>query len=75
MIQRQRIVPGFVLIAVLSGYLAGGIGASVAVIILSLPPLAWAFDNRSGTFLVLAVLFVITVGIMVLLIALLALAS
>ena len=55
------------------GYGLGGTGVAVAVGILSLPALAWAYDNASGTFLVLATLFVLTVGIMVLLIALMAL--
>ena len=56
------------------GYDLGGTGVAVAVGILSLPALAWAYDNATGTFLVLATLFVLTVGIMVLLIALMALA-
>ncbi|MEG8030215.1 hypothetical protein QP178_18740 [Sphingomonas aurantiaca] len=56
------------------GYGLGGTGVAVAVGILSLPALAWAYDNATGTFLVLTSLFVLTVGIMVLLIALMALA-
>ena len=62
-----------VMSAVSVGYGLGGTGVAVAVGILSLPALAWAYDNASGTFLVLATLFVLTVGIMVLLIALMAL--
>ncbi|MES3109232.1 hypothetical protein [Sphingomonas aurantiaca] len=56
------------------GYGLGGTSVAVAVGILSLPALAWAYDNATGTFLVLATLFVLTVGTMVLLIALMALA-
>jgi hypothetical protein len=55
------------------GYGLGGTSVAVAVGILSLPALAWAYDNATGTFLVLATLFVLTVGTMVLLIALMAL--
>ncbi len=56
------------------GYGVGGTSVAVAVGVLALPALAWAYDNASGTFLILATLFVLTVGIMVLLIALMALA-
>ena len=55
-----------------AGYIFGGTSVAIAVAILALPPIAWAFDNDSGTFLILATLFVITIGIMVLLIALMA---
>ena len=60
------------LLALIVGYCFGGTGVAVALGVLLLPVLAWGFDNDSGTFLVLATLFVIAVGVMVLLIALLA---
>ena len=60
------------LLTLIIGYRFGGTGVAVALGFLALPALAWAFDNASGTFLVLATLFVITIGIMVLLIALMA---
>jgi len=60
------------LLALVAGYGFGGTSVAVALGILSLPALGWAFDNDSGTFLILATLLVITIGIMVLLIALMA---
>ena len=60
------------LLALVAGYGFGGTSVAVTLGILSLPALAWAFDNDSGTFLILATLLVITIGIMVLLIALMA---
>ncbi|KQO06012.1 hypothetical protein [Sphingomonas sp. Leaf242] len=60
------------LVALVTGYGSGGISVSIASRY-SLSPVAWAFDNDSGTFLILATLFVVTIGVMVLLIALLAL--
>ena len=61
------------LVALVAGYGFGGSSVATAVAILALPPVAWAFDNDSGTFLILATLFVVTIGVMVLLIALMAL--
>ncbi len=58
--------------ALITAYGLFGISAAVAVAILALLPMAWAFDNESGTFLILATLFVITIGSMVMLITLMA---
>lgn len=55
------------LVALVVGYAFGGSSVATAVAILALPPVAWAFDNDSGTFLILATLFVVTIGVMVLL--------
>jgi hypothetical protein len=60
------------LLALIAGYGAGGTSVAVALGVLALPALAWAFDNASGTFLVLATLLVLAIGVMVLLIALMA---
>lgn len=56
----------------IAGLTFGGTSIAVAIGIVALPLIAWAFDNDSGTFLILATLFVISIGIMVLLIGLMA---
>ena len=72
-LSRSRTVTlSFTLVALIAGYGLAGTSVTVALGILSLPALAWAFDNDSGTFVILATLLVITIGIMVLLIALMA---
>lgn len=50
-----------------------GRAASLFVVVALFLWLVWRFDNKSGTFLVLAVLFLIVVATLVLLLALLAL--
>ena len=52
--------------------LVAGDAAAVLTCILALPLLAWRYDNRSGTFFPLAILFVLAVAILAILIGLVA---
>ncbi|KQU55601.1 hypothetical protein ASG67_05490 [Sphingomonas sp. Leaf339] len=57
---------------VVSGYALGGAVAVVATLILMLPALALAFDNRSGTFFIIALLIVIVFVVLLGLLSLMA---
>ena len=73
---RLRFLAGFApaasLIVLLAGHFVGPLAMLVAVI-MSLLVLVWRFDNESGTFLPLAILSLLVMGVMVALLALLAL--
>lgn len=62
-------VPGLLALAL---FLTGGGAALAAASLGSIAWLAWRLDNATGTFLVLAVLFLIVLGILAMMLALMA---
>lgn len=69
MLRRHAILLAAVILSSLASLAIGGVGAAATFFVM-LPVIAWRYDNRAGTFLLLAILFDIVLLVMVLLVAL-----